>query len=225
TPTTTPTPAPTPQSKPLETPKPTPSPSPQPTPQPTPERAVETPKVPEPAHTPEIPKAETPKPATASSAGNAEAKKLFEESEKLPTSNKGGIAALEKALTLDPNNPTYQRQMVVRLYDTGEYALAAQRGDAFAKRGSTDVDMNLYIGAAYSRLGRHREALDAANRVLTVSKNNGYALFNRALNLKALGDPKATDAYKTFMEQCGSDPAFANYTEPAKAALKELEGK
>lgn len=234
---------------PSPTPRITPSPRPTPVETPAPETpadsfnrppvkatpiAEETPRPPEtpkPPVKPEVKKPETakaeepPKVAPVLDAPNAEARRFFEESEKYPTASKEGIAPLEKALNLDPNNVAYQRRLVVRLYESGQYPLAAQRGEAFVKRGSSDVNMNIYVGAAYSQLGKYREALEATNRVLAMEPNNGYAQYNRAMNLQQMGDPKAADAYKSFLKQFGSEPAFADYANKAKESLAKMGGK
>lgn len=155
----------------------------------------------------------------------ARAKELYEQSRKLPNTSREGIPPLEKAIQLDPDKVLYQRALVIRLYETGQYSKAAERGEAFVRRGAKDINLNIYTGAAYSQLGKYRKALEAAERVLKMDEKNGYALYNRALNLYQLGDPQAADAFRTFLQVAGNDPSLRASVEQARGFLKKLENR
>jgi tetratricopeptide (TPR) repeat protein len=167
----------------------------------------------------------TPRPATEAEPDKEDAQILYNESKRFALNAPEGIPPLEKALELAPDNAAYQRDLVTRLYSTGKVSACAQRGEEFVRRGTVDESLNLYVGAAYWSLKEYRKALEATERVLKINPDNGYALFNRAMNLYGLSEPAAAQAFRTFLDRFGNDPVFEKYAATARSSLNKLESR
>ena len=202
-------------------PQPTPAPEPTPTPKPTPSglpTLAPTPSI-EPAAKP------TPRPVTEAEPDKEDAQTLYNESKRFALNAPEGIPPLEKALELAPDNVAYQRDLVTRLYSTGKVSACAERGEEFVRRGTVDESLNLYVGAAYWSLKEYRKALEATDRVLKINPDNGYAVFNRAMNLYGLSEPGAAQAFHTFLDRFGGNPEFEKYAATARSSLNKLESR
>lgn len=160
--------------------------------------------------------------APPTEAERAQARSLYEKSRMFPTDSPEGIPLLEQALELDPSNAVYQKALIVRLYECERYQECTRRGMSFVDRGSTDVTLNIYIGAAYAKLDEYQHALEAADRVLQLEPHNKFGLYNRALNLYQLGRPEAAEAFETFLEKAEGDAAMQAYREQAKTMLQQI---
>ena len=189
--------------------------------------AKETPEAtPSPEPTASPAPAETPAtPANTEDTKKSDAQAKFEESQKFPSNSPAGVKPLEEAIALDPANDKYKRALVMRLYYAKQFSAATAKGEKFIQEGSKDIDLYLFVSAAYSASLEYSKALTVIDRILKIQPTNGYALYNRALNLYLKKDPGAAEAFRYYLKLKGNDPEQAQWVLDAEKKLQELEKK
>ena len=160
-------------------------------------------------------------PETKEPTNEDKAKAKFEEAQRYASTSSQGIKPLDEALELDPNNVEYQRALVTRLYYSKQYTTCARRGEEFIKGGATDSTIFIFTAAAYTSLNENTKALAILDRALKIDSKNGYALFNRALNLYTIKDPRAAEAFRYYLKISPQRPQASSMGPPKPNASSE----
>ncbi|MFW6286378.1 MAG: hypothetical protein ACOC29_00410 [Candidatus Sumerlaeota bacterium] len=204
--------APSESTSPPSTPEPTPRATPEPTPEATPEPTPEATPEPSPVVSEEEMKER-----------RKEAQGLYEEALRYPQDSTESLAPLRRAVELDEENTKYKETLIERLYSTGKYAECARLGEQFERQGIQSSMLALYTASAFTRLGEHEDAIEVLDRLLRREPENGYALYNKALNLSLMGrDVDAARAFERFLEVARGKPAFASWMREAENQLNKL---
>lgn len=164
-----------------------------------------------------------PPPETPAADPQAEAKSLYELAMRLPKSSREALEPLRRAVELQPAKASYRDELMVRLLECKEYTDCARHATQLTREGKTDGALSLLYGAAaHTYLGDYKSALAALDLLLSKDPANGFALYNRAYNLKAMNDPRAVDAFEVYLKTAGNDPAQAQWVLDAHNKLNEL---
>ncbi len=198
--------------------------SPSRTPEPTP-RPPRITMTPEPTPTPERTPEPTPTPLSneEKKMRKAQAQEQYEDAMQYPQDSEEALPPLRKAVEFDPENTLYKETLVERLYKTGNFGACARQGELFERGGLQNTTIALYTSSAYTSLKEYDSALEVLNRLLQNEPENGYALFNKGLNLSYLGKTReAQVAFERFLEVAQDKPAFAKWVGDAQNQLRQM---
>lgn len=96
-------------------------------------------------------------------------------------------------------------------------------GNQFVKDGTLDPMTLIFVGAAHTSLQDYSKALSTLDLALKQDPQNGYALFNRALNLELMKDARAEEAYRYYLKIARNNPSQAQWVMEAEKKIQEIE--
>lgn len=208
--------------EPTATPKPTAKPTRTPTPKititPVPTKAPIVQKTPSPTATP------TPAPEPTSPSSKLEAKKLYNQAMSLPQKDKSGLEPIRKAAAYDPSNKIYQQELLTRLYACDEFKECAKLGTNLSFSADTSY-IPLYTAAALYELREYEQAIKVLDRLLQRDPTDGFALYNRALNLKEFKPSEAKAAFEHFLEVARDNPSLSAYVLDSEKQIQLLSNE
>jgi len=130
-----------------------------------------------------------------------------------------GLALMEYALAMAPNDPLIHSNIGVGHWRRGDYRQALLSYDAALALRPNYARAHSNRAHALTLLGRHQEALEAAETALSLSPKMAKAYVHRGLARAGLGDvDAAVEDYRTAIRIGGEVGA----ADDAIAALKDL---
>jgi MSHA biogenesis protein MshN len=121
---------------------------------------------------------------------------------------------LQEGLAINPGNAVFASSLARILIEAKEYdgALKALQGASAA--GASSAEYHALAGAAYQRLGNHRQAMQAYQAALRIVPGSGSSWIGLAISLQALDhSPEAAEAYRRALATGTLTPDLRAYAE------------
>ncbi len=124
------------------------------------------------------------------------------------------VAALERLIAANPQNPEYRTQLANLYYDVGQYEKAVGYYQQSLSIRPQDPNVETDLATCFHYLGHDEKALETLDRILNYSPGFSQAMFNKGIILIAKKDEKG--AIAIWEDLLRSNPNF-----PQRAELEQ----
>jgi MSHA biogenesis protein MshN len=121
---------------------------------------------------------------------------------------------LQDGLAINPGNAVFASSLARILIEAKEYDGALKVLQGASAAGASSAEFQALAGAAYQRLGNHRQAMEAYQAALRIFPGSGSSWIGLAISLEALDHPlEAAEAYRRALATGTLTPDLRGYAE------------
>jgi MSHA biogenesis protein MshN len=121
---------------------------------------------------------------------------------------------LQDGLAINPGNAVFATSLARILIESREYDGALKVLQGASAAGASSAEYQALAGAAYQRLGNHRQATEAYQASLRIFPGSGSSWIGLAISLQALGHPlEAAEAFRRALATETLTPDLRGFAE------------
>ena len=121
---------------------------------------------------------------------------------------------LQDGLAINSGNAVFASSLARILIEAKEYDGALNVLQGASAAGASSAEYQALVGAAYQRLGNHRQAMEAYQAALRIVPGSGSSWIGLAISLEALDHPpEAAEAYRRALATGTLTPDLRDYAE------------
>jgi MSHA biogenesis protein MshN len=121
---------------------------------------------------------------------------------------------LQDGLAINPGNAVFASSLARILIEAREYDGALKVLQGASAAGASSAEYQALTGAAYQRLGNHRQAAEAYQAALRIVPGSGSSWIGLAISLKALDHPnEAAEAFRRALATESLTPELRGFAE------------
>jgi MSHA biogenesis protein MshN len=128
---------------------------------------------------------------------------------------------LQEGLAINPGNAVFASSLARILIEAREYDGALKVLQGASAAGASSAEYQALAGAAYQRLGNHRQAMEAYQAALRIVPDSGSSWIGLAISLDALDHPReAAEAFRRALAMESLTPDLRAFAETSLSKQK-----
>lgn len=128
---------------------------------------------------------------------------------------------LQDGLAINPGNAVFASSLARILIEAREYDGALRVLQGASAAGASSAEYQALAGAAYQRLGNHRQAIEAYQAALRIFPDSGSSWIGLAISLRAIDRPlEAAEAFRRALTTESLTPDLRAFAETSLVKLK-----
>lgn len=128
---------------------------------------------------------------------------------------------LQDGLAINSGNAVFASSLARILIEAKEYDAALKVLQGASAAGSSSAEFQALAGAAYQRLGNHRQAIEAYQAAVRIFPNSGSSWVGLAISLDALDHPlEASEAFRRALATETLTPDLRRFAEASVRKVK-----
>ncbi len=128
---------------------------------------------------------------------------------------------LQEGLAINPGNAVFASSLARILIEAREYEGALKVLQGASAAGASSAEYHAMAGAAYQRLGNHRQAMEAYQAALRIFPDSGSSWIGLAISLRASDHPR--EAAEAFRRALGTESLTPDLRAFAETSLSNVK--